>query len=126
MTSEGESVTTDTYLRASFGAINNSGDKTCGGKRVYLDGGHAWQLVHSKRSHVSAGSAPSSCNVSHRTDWALHMGKGREGRPWDRGQGAVATPVPTVTRDLGLRGGTPSPLQAVAIFHFAGQSRSCG
>lgn len=93
---------------------------------MYLDDCHAWQLVPPKRSHISIGSAPSSFNVSHHTDWALHMGKASEGRPWGRGRGTVATPVPTVTRDLGLEGGTPSPLQAVEIFHLAGQGRSCG
>lgn len=33
MTSKGESVTTDIYPRASFGAITNWGDKKCGGER---------------------------------------------------------------------------------------------
>jgi len=43
--------------------------------------------------------------------------------PWDKEQGAAAAPVPTVTGDLGLRGGTPCPVQAGAIFHLAAQVR---
>lgn len=38
---EGESVTTDLYLRASLGAITDWRDKKCGGERMYLDGSHA-------------------------------------------------------------------------------------
>lgn len=86
---------------------------------MHLDDGHAWQSVPCKRSHVSAGSAPSRYRVSHHTDWALHMGKRSQGEPWDKVQGAVAAPVPTVTEDLGLRGGTTCPVQAGAVFHLA-------
>lgn len=35
MTSEGESVTTDIYLGASFGAITSWGDKKRGAKSVF-------------------------------------------------------------------------------------------
>lgn len=95
MTRKGESVTTDIYPRASFGAITNWGDKKCGEKRLHLDDRHGWRLVPSKRSHTSAGSASSSCSVSHCSDWALHMGKCSWGCPWDKGQAAVAAPIPT-------------------------------
>lgn len=119
MTSKEESVTTDIYPRASFGAIKNWGDKKCGGERAYLEDGHAWRLEACKRSHTSPRLAPSGYRVSHLTDCALHMGKRSKGEPWDKGQGSVAAPVPTVTGDLGLRGGTPCPVQAGAIFHLA-------
>lgn len=119
MTSKGESVTTDIYPRASFGAITNWEDKKCGGERVYLDDDHAWSLMSCKGSYTSAGSPPSRYRISHRTNWALHMGKCSQGEPWDKEQGAAAAPVPTVIGDLGLRGGTPCSVQAGAIFHLA-------
>lgn len=44
------------------------------------------------------------------------MGKRSQGEPWDKGPGAVTAPVLTVTRDLGLGGGTPCPGQPGAAF----------
>lgn len=52
------------------------------------------------------------------------MGKWSQGEPWDKGMGAVAALVPTVTGDLGLGGGTLCPGQPFILLH--GYGRSCG
>lgn len=50
-------------------------------------------------------------------------GKVKPGHSWDKEQRALASPVPTVTGDLELRGGTPCPVQARTVFDLAAQVR---
>lgn len=92
-------------------------------QRVCLDDGQKPEVSALYEELESAGSAPSSHRVSHWTGWVLHVGKWSQGHSWDKEQRALASPVPTVTRNLALRGGAPCPVQARTIFDLATQVR---